>query len=164
VAHYHHLQTVHLPDSDESETSELTQEELVEAIVESTSMNTVDQWGASALRMLLNNPDFVVLRTGTGTVLVLFADGRHYVFLSADVDAAFRRLGSPLENASLLPMLQYRTRQIIWVPSDSDSDDDPPVFHESSCYPAKPSHRPNREPCNSPEPVSEPCISPEPVS
>jgi hypothetical protein len=95
VAHYHSLQTVHLSDSDEPETSELTPEELVEAIIQSTCINTVDQWGDSALHMLLNNPDLVVLRTGTGTALVLFADGRHYVFLSADVDAAFRRLGSP---------------------------------------------------------------------
>ncbi len=110
VAHYHRLQTVHPPDLDESETSELTPEELVEAIIERTSINTIDKWSNSALRMLLNNPDFAVLRTGIGTALVLFADGRHYVFLSADVDAAFRRLGYPLETASLLPMLQHRTQ------------------------------------------------------
>jgi hypothetical protein len=42
VNYYHFLQLRHPLDSDESENSELTPEELVEAIIESTCMNTID--------------------------------------------------------------------------------------------------------------------------
>lgn len=66
-------------------------------------MNTIDCWGDSALRRLLANPEFTVLRTGTGTALVLFADGQHYVFLSADVEVAIHRRGPSIALSSTLP-------------------------------------------------------------
>ncbi len=49
TAHYHAVQILHPPDSEESDDSELTPEELVEAIIESTCMHTLDDWGAGAI-------------------------------------------------------------------------------------------------------------------
>jgi hypothetical protein len=50
VAHYHFLEVVQVADSDESfDSDELTPAELVEAIIESTCLNTIDKWGDSAL-------------------------------------------------------------------------------------------------------------------
>ncbi len=41
-AHYHVLQILHTPDSNYSDELELSPQELIEAIVESTCMNTLD--------------------------------------------------------------------------------------------------------------------------
>ncbi len=68
-------------DSDESDDSELKPEELIEAIVESTCMNTLDGWGPEAISLMVNNPIFTILRTGNTNALVLFANGTHGVFL-----------------------------------------------------------------------------------
>jgi hypothetical protein len=132
VNHYHHLQILHPPDSDESETSELTPEELVEAIIESTCMYTVDDWGTSARRMLTANPDFVVLRTGHGTALVLFSNGDYRVFLSVDVDAAYAAIGPPHATSSLLPVHNRNRARMRGLPSDTDSDEEDPTPADES--------------------------------
>ncbi len=49
AAHHHALLVLNPPDSDESEDSELTPEELIEAIIESTCMNALDNWGPKAI-------------------------------------------------------------------------------------------------------------------
>ena len=137
AAYYWQLQVLHPPDSDDSESSELTPAELVEAICESSCMNTLDCYGPSALRRLLNNPGFTVLRTGTSTALVLFADGRHYVFLSADVNAAIESLGPAVALSHTLPYTNGIPREIIWVDSESDEDDPLSLFpHASSSAPS----------------------------
>ncbi len=51
VDYYHYLIIVHPPDSDDSATKKLTPEELVEAIMESTCMNTIDCYGPSAFAL-----------------------------------------------------------------------------------------------------------------
>jgi hypothetical protein len=87
-------QILHPPDSDESEDSELNDEELVEAIVESTDINSVDNWGEPAIARMVSRPGFTILRTGDeiGTALILFPDRSFRVYFRDDVDEAFRRL------------------------------------------------------------------------
>jgi hypothetical protein len=71
------LDVTNPPDSDESESEELTDAELIEAIVESTCLNTVDNWGEPAIRMLTSNPGFTILRREIelGTALCCFQTG-----------------------------------------------------------------------------------------
>jgi hypothetical protein len=76
------------PDSDESASEDLTYDELIEAIIESTCMNTVDDWGESAVSMMVSNPGFTILGYGNGTALVLFPDLIHRVFFTNDIDDA----------------------------------------------------------------------------
>jgi hypothetical protein len=162
VDYYHRLQIVHPPDSDDSETSGLAPEELVEAIIESSCMSTIDCYGPSGLRRLLANPGFTVLCIGTGTALVLLADGQHYVFLSADVDEAIRRLGPAVALSHTLPYNNGIPTRVIWVESDSD-DDDPP--HESSSVvPPSPAITPSPflSPAFPPSPFLSPGFPPSP--
>ena len=84
------MEILHPPDSDDDDDSELTSHDLVEAIIESTCMRTVDHAGAQAIAILLANPVFDVLRTAAGNALVLFFDGRHQVFTKDDLDEYFR--------------------------------------------------------------------------
>jgi hypothetical protein len=65
VAHYHTLQILHPPDSDDSDDSELSPQELIEAIIESTCMNTLDGWGSEAINLMVLSPDFTVLRNAS---------------------------------------------------------------------------------------------------
>ena len=93
-AHHACFQILNPPDSDESEDSELNDAELVEAIVESTCINTVDNWGEPAITRMVSHPGFTILRTGDdiGTALILFPDRSFRVYFIRDVDEAFRRL------------------------------------------------------------------------
>ena len=100
VTRHAFFQILNPPDSDDSEDSELTDEELVEAIIESTCINTVDLFGESAINMMVSQPGFTILRTGNGTALVLFPDRSFRVFFISEVDEAFHRLWS----ASKKPM------------------------------------------------------------
>ena len=88
------MQIVNPPDSDESDDSELNNEELVEAIIESTCMNTVDNWGEPAIARLVSRPAFTILRVGNDieTALVLFTDRSFRVYFMSDVNEALRRL------------------------------------------------------------------------
>jgi hypothetical protein len=90
AAHYHALQILHSPDSDESDDSELTPEELVEAMIESTCMRTLDDWDAGAINRMVNNPIFTIPHTSNTNALIRFSDGTHGVFPRSDVDAAYR--------------------------------------------------------------------------
>jgi hypothetical protein len=92
AAHHSCLQILNPPDSDDSEDEELTDAELIEAIVESTCINTVDLFGEAAISKLVSNPAFTILRTGTSTALVLFPDRSFRVFWICDVDEAYDRL------------------------------------------------------------------------
>jgi hypothetical protein len=71
---------------------ELTDAELIEAIIESTCINTVDLFGEVAIAMMVSNPAFTILRTGTATALILFPDRSFHVFWICDVDEAYDRL------------------------------------------------------------------------
>jgi hypothetical protein len=153
AAHYHALQILHPLDSDDSEDSELTPEELVEAIIESTCINTLDSWGAEAINRMTNNPIFTILHTGNGNALVMFSDGTHGVFLRSDVDAAYRWIGSTRPNSQALPTRATKPRGLISDPdsdgltliSDPDSDGDlPPAIpsDEFSSSAAAPPRRP----------------------
>ncbi len=68
--------------------------QLIEAIIESTCINTVDNWGEPAIRMLTSNPGFTILRRGSklGTALVLFPDRRFRVYFTCDIDDALSRM------------------------------------------------------------------------
>jgi hypothetical protein len=66
---------------------------LVEAIIESTCMSNIDDWGPGAITHMVTNPVFTILRTAKANALLLFPDGTHGVYLQADVHEAYRRLG-----------------------------------------------------------------------
>jgi hypothetical protein len=57
-------------------------------------INDVDDWGEPAIRMLISNPGFTILRKGAklGTALVLFPDRRFRVFFTCDIDDALSRM------------------------------------------------------------------------
>ncbi len=82
------MEVTNVPDSDESESEELTDAEFRETIMESTCLNTVDNWGDAAVQMMISNPGFTILRYGNGTALVLFPDKRFRVFFTRDIDDA----------------------------------------------------------------------------
>jgi hypothetical protein len=86
------LQILNPPDSDASEDSDLTDAEFIEAVLESTCINTIDQLGEPAIAMMMEQPKFTILRNGTITSLVLFQDRSFRVFRSCDVDEAHHRL------------------------------------------------------------------------
>jgi hypothetical protein len=94
AAHHACWQILNPPDSDESEDSELNDAELVDAIIESTCINTVNDWGEPAIARMVSLPGFTILRTGSdiGTALVMFPDRSFRVYFIDDVDEAFRRL------------------------------------------------------------------------
>jgi hypothetical protein len=52
AAHHNYLQSLNPPDSDESEDSDLIDAEFIEAVIESTCINTVDLWGEPAITKL----------------------------------------------------------------------------------------------------------------
>jgi hypothetical protein len=81
------------PDSEESDDSELTPEELIEAIIESTCMSCLNDWGPAAIEYMVANPVFTVLCTSHHNALLLFPDGTHGVYLQAEVHEVYRRLG-----------------------------------------------------------------------
>ncbi len=88
---------------------------------------------------MVNSPDFTVLRNVNANVLVLFADGTHGVFMRADVDAAFRWIGSTRSNSRALPTRTTKPRDFTWVPSDDESDSElPPLV--TAIPPASPSN------------------------
>jgi hypothetical protein len=93
AAHHHALLVLNPPDSDESEDSELTPEELIEAIVESTCISTLDHWGPEAIDLMVSDPAFTVLRNAKHNALLMWSDGTHGVFLRAEVDEAYERIG-----------------------------------------------------------------------
>jgi hypothetical protein len=118
-------------------------------------MNTLDGWGAEAINLMVNNPDFTILRNANANALVLFADGTHGVFLRADVDAAYRWIGSMQPDPRALLIRTTKPREFTWVPSDSYSECDllplvtaiPPFvpsdeFSSSSSSPAPAAHYP----------------------
>jgi hypothetical protein len=125
AAHYHALQILHSPDSDESDDSELTPEELVEAIIESTCMRTLDDLGAGAINRMVNNPIFTILHTSHSNALVRFSDGTHGVFPRSDVDAAYRWIGSARLDPRALPTRATKPRDVTWIPTDAPPDHDP---------------------------------------
>ncbi len=93
AAHHVTFQILNPPDSDDSEDSELNDDELVlEAIIESTCINTFDNWGEPAIAQLVSRPGFTILRTANGNALVLFPDRSFRVYIISDVDEAFHRL------------------------------------------------------------------------
>jgi hypothetical protein len=116
AAHYHALQILYPPDSDESDDSELTPEELIEAIIESTCMKTLDGWGAEAINPMVNNPIFTILHTSNANALVMFSNGIHGVFLRSDVDAASRWIGSSRPDPRALPARATKPREVTWDP------------------------------------------------
>ncbi len=126
AAHYHALQILYPPDSDLSDDSDLTPEELVEAIIESACMNTLDDWGAKSVNLMVNNPVFTILHTHKANALVRFSDGTHGVFLRSDIDAAYRWIGSSRLDPRALPTRATKPRGVTWLPSDSDSEGDLP--------------------------------------
>jgi hypothetical protein len=134
ASHYHALQILHPPDSDDSEDSELTPEELIEAIIESTCINTLDSWGAEAVNRMTKNPIFTILHTGNGNALLHFSDGTHGVFLRSDVDAAYRWIGSNRPNLRALPARATKPREHSELISDPDFDGNIPsdAFSSSS--------------------------------
>jgi hypothetical protein len=74
------------PVSDDD--SELSAEELREAIVESTDMSRIDYSGEDAMDIMLADPFFQVLRKVQHASLVLFSDGVHGVCFNSEVDIA----------------------------------------------------------------------------
>jgi hypothetical protein len=92
VAHHYALQILNPPDSDESESSDLNDAELIEAITESTCINTVDLWVEPAVAMMVAQLKFTILRSNTATSVVLFSDRSFRVFFTCDVDEAQHRL------------------------------------------------------------------------
>ncbi len=52
AAHHTCFQSLNPSDSDDSEDSELNDEELVESIIESTCINTLDDWGGYYIRLV----------------------------------------------------------------------------------------------------------------
>jgi hypothetical protein len=74
------------PDSDDD--SELSPEELRDAIIESTDMLMIDYSEEDALDILFSDPYFEVLRETRHTSLVLFSGGVHGVFFTFEVDTA----------------------------------------------------------------------------
>ncbi len=117
------------PDSDDSESEELTDAELVEAI---TCINTVDLWGESAIRMMTSNPGFTILRTGNGTALVLFPDRQFRVFFTCDIDDAyFRMWTSSKEGETTDPQGEFLTTPVHTVGAESQSrGQSPTVFKQ----------------------------------
>ncbi len=114
-------------DSDESENEELTDAELKEAIIESTCLNTVDNWGEPAVRMMTSNPGFTILRYGNGTALVLFPDMRFRVFFANDIDDACARIldtsgnGDPTEPKGTRSSDQTNATEVEPVSKDAQS-------------------------------------------
>ncbi len=83
AAQHSYSQIMHPPDSDDSNNEELTDADLIEAIVDSTCINTVDFFWESAIQMMVS---------GTRNSLILFPDHQFRVFLTCDVDEAYRRV------------------------------------------------------------------------
>ncbi len=147
AVHYHALQILHPPDSGDSEDSELTPEELVEAIIESTCMNTLDSWGAEAINRMTNNPIFTILHTRNANALVMFSDGTHGVFLRSDVDAAYRWIGSTRSNPrALIPARTTKPKEFSWISSDFNSDGDLPPAVPSDEFSSSSATHPRRPP------------------
>jgi hypothetical protein len=75
------------PDSDDDD-SELSPEELREAISTSTDMLMIDYSDEDAFEILFSDPFFEILRQTRHTSLVLFSGGIHGVFFTSEVDIA----------------------------------------------------------------------------
>jgi hypothetical protein len=86
----------------------LDEEELVEAIIESTCINTLDDRGESAIAKLVSRPGFTILRSANGNALVMFPDRSFNVYLISDVDEAFRRLFIAVPPDGVSPENQLR--------------------------------------------------------
>ncbi len=131
------------PDSDESEDSELTPEELVEAIIESTCMSNIDDWGPDAIAHMVANPVFTILRTANANALLLFPDGTLGVYLQVDVHEAYRRLGRQhytRPDPAALPTLKSHRVRLAQAEQDTVFWNDLAVFNADSnieeCPPA----------------------------
>jgi hypothetical protein len=75
------------PDSDDDD-SELSPEELRDAIITSTDMLMIDYSDEDAFDILFSDPFFEILRQTRHTSLVLFSGGIHGVFFTSEVDIA----------------------------------------------------------------------------
>jgi hypothetical protein len=75
------------PDSDDDD-SELSPEELRNAIITSTDMLMIDYAEEDALDILFSDPCFEILRQTRHTFLVLFSGGIHGVVFTSEVDTA----------------------------------------------------------------------------
>jgi hypothetical protein len=72
-------------DDDNYPEDELTPAEVLQCITNETDMFSVDHYG-DACEVLLAQPQFIVLRQTEWTSLVLFPDGAHAIFITADVE------------------------------------------------------------------------------
>jgi hypothetical protein len=80
-----------------------------------------------SINLMIHNPIFSVLRTANANALVLFFDGTHGVFLCADVDAAYARMGTTTSDLRALPSRATKRQDCTWVPSNSEPKGDPPL-------------------------------------
>jgi hypothetical protein len=166
AAQYHALLIFNPPDSDDSEDSELTIEELVEAIIESTCMSNVDDWGPDAITHMVANPVFTILRTAKANALLLFPDGTHGVYLQADVHEAYRRLGRqrhtrpdpaalPTRKNQRVKAAQAEQDEIFWKDlavfnANSDVEEHSPSLSDANVSSSVPSRLPSNPPADYP--------------
>ncbi len=73
-------------------------------------MRTLDNWGDEAINLMVDNPIFSVLRTAHVNALMLFSDGTHGVFLCANIDAAYARMGTRKSDLRALPARAAKRR------------------------------------------------------